>query len=406
MSNINGNAGHSPGQMSHTQQAMPSAQEMRQNIPNAQNDVSQSNQNYGMPQAYDNDANIMQRMQLIQQQQMAAMRTNPMLAMYMMQQNPMMAMAATSQSNPVVQRDQMQHLQANQNALYSQLIRTGNPIALQMLSQGYNPAVVLSIMSNPNLNQLGSDAFSESRAAQGPVAVAAQKPGKTMPKEARRKKNKPKRPLSAYNFFFREERARIIKEEGAEDEEKKNVESKPEEKTERVEDDGDGGDVAQNHDRVYEKKDKENEGSAASDPADAGEEVATKDAVKDETAKDGTKGAVEDAAAVKSDGDDENSAKKEGSEAKSDDSKPVKDGDGDKQSSRVKYQAKFENLAKTIGERWRAIDKEGDEFKRYKKMADDDLERYKKQLDALNTVEIRDANVGPVTKKKKTQQDS
>lgn len=390
MNNINGNAHAGPSSGG-------------QNSPNAHSDVSKNTQNYGGQQAcHDNDANIMQRLQLLQQQQMAAMRMNPMLAMNMMQQNPMMAMAATSQSNPVVQRDQMQHLQANQHALYSQLMSTGNPIALQMLSQGYNPSVVLLIMSNPNLNLLGTgiNAVSDARAAQGHIsAAAAHKSSKTISKKTKRS-NKPKRPLSAYNFFFREERARIIKEElPTEDEKKKGVESKPDVKT--VEDNG-----GENRDRVNEKKNKENEGGTEAKSADAGGEVARKDAAEDETAKDGTKGAIEGVAAVKrEEGDGDNSAKKEGSESKSDDTKSEKDGGDETKAAEVKTETKFEKLAKEIGQRWRAIDKEGDDFKRYKRMADDDLERYKKDMDAYNTAEMRDT-VGIRYKKMKTQQGS
>ena len=345
MNNINGNA-QDPMPGDRPQQAMPSAQElmmMRQNMANAHNDVSQNPQYFGGQQGYHDNNAIMQRMQLLQQQQMAAMRTNPMMSMYMMQQNPMMAMAS---------RDQMQHHQANQHALYSQLINTGNPVALQMLSQGYNPAVVLSIMSNPNLDQfgMGNSAVAEARAAQGQVGPA-QKSGKKISKKTQHK-NKPKRPLSAYNFFFREERARIIKE----------------------------------------------------------EEVKKEDAVEDETTKDDTKDAVTEdtAAAVKSEGDEDDAAKKGESGAKSDDTKPEKDGDDEKESTQVKTQTKFENLAKKIGERWRAIDKDGEEFKRYKKMADDDLERYKKDMDAFNKAEMRDTDIdepAPKKKKKKKSKD-
>lgn len=142
-----------------------------------------------------------------------------------------------------------------------------------------------------------------------PIAAAASRAKGAKPKKPGKKTRtpgKPKRPLSAYNFFFREERARIL-------------DSIPQAEGKK-------------------KKKKRKDGK-----------------VKEE--------------------DNGKAGEKEYDQV-GDDGKKIPHG-----------KIGFENLAKLIGKRWQELDAEG--MEKYKKLADDDMTRYKREMEAFMTREAR-----------------
>lgn len=154
----------------------------------------------------------------------------------------------------------------------------------------------------------------------GAIPEFAKSGKKSRPKKP---KNKPKRPLSAYNIFFKDERHKILSnipdkaDDDEEDEDDKDEDDKDEET-------GDG-----------EKK--------------------TKD-VKEEPGEEGAEGA----------------GAAEGGEKK----KP-----SGKKRKRVPHgKIGFESLAKIVGQRWKELPEE--ELKIYKDRAEEDMKRYRKEMEA------------------------
>lgn len=234
------------------------------------------------------------------------------------------------------------------NTIILQLM--SNPLALQMIAAGFNPALLLGVLSNPLLTSPGlinnttnvaaphpnalfafnnSNPIVSQAAAQAspivpgipsfqPQAVIMTKSSGKKGKKAK-DKDKPKRPLSAYNFFFREERERILNEKIRKEKE--------------------------------EKSGKKEEGDGDDKDGDADEDDGIK--VYNRVGSDGKK---------------------------------IPHG-----------KIGFESLAKQIGKAWRELDAE--EREKYTKLANDDTQRYKKEMRAFQLESLVPAADGSMPSK-------
>jgi len=164
-------------------------------------------------------------------------------------------------------------------------------------------------------------------------------------------KNKPKRPLSAYNFFFRDARARIL-----------DSIPKPANKKKDSNDDGDvkfdkkmGDEDDSDKEEDAEKKDEE-------------KDLNDTKAIKNEEVADVQ--VLHDAVSVKKGDEDDETDDKKDYDNVGVDGKKIPHG-----------KIGFENLAKEIGKRWQNL--EPDEMEKFKKLADEDMTRYKREMEAF-----------------------
>ena len=277
------------------------------------------------------DPNVLANMQQQQQQQQQALFPQAMINQGNPNFNHMAAMQQANASAPGA-NNAAAPAQANNNQavnqsnlLFAHLMQ--NPLAVQMMAQGINPMVLLMGGGNQlvNPNPVASNNFSAPGVPQARPDDGALKNATARMRRSNKKlkvKGKPKRPLSAYNFFFREERENILTElpPGIKKKDGDDEENEDEKKAEDAKKKGD--------DTV--KKESE-EGAEGEDGKDWDQ--------KDKTGKKIPHGKIG-----------------------------------------------FESLAKEIGKRWQELEETDPErMAKYKKLADEDMARYKTAMDVWSS---------------------
>ena len=162
---------------------------------------------------------------------------------------------------------------------------------------------------------------------------APQTKPETTEKKRKRPADMPRRPLSAYNFFFSEERVRVLAEIPDPEKNEEDGDGKGEKKDESKADDKDEGKKDTNKENANEKVEETEQKS-----------VATAERLLQ----------IRDAKSIKR--------------------RPHRKSHG---------KIAFKDLARTIGKRWRALTEEGKV--RYSKLAEKDLQRYNEQMKEYNT---------------------
>lgn len=234
-----------------------------------------------------------------------------------------------------------------------------NPMASMMMPpfMGMNPMMpgMRAPPNNPHLNHQPG-APPEIATDRTPAVLPPQKQ-LTGKKSKKKDKDKPKRPLSAYNLFFRDERKRILSELPRKDEQEDNKDE--EETSKNIKEDLKDPEVKtedESKESQVKTKDESKDPQVKTDDESKDPQVKTEDGSKDPQTK---------------------------TDEDSDTNAPNEDNSNIKVKRTPHGKIGFESLAKLIGKRWQELPP--DEVDKYKKLADADAKRYRAEMEVFLT---------------------